>query len=117
VITAAQTKNEMMKDPEWWKIPLLDFVDDFRYHKDPAAIAEPFDLSDDQKDAVLASVIETLCDESGIQIPEWVTEVPACREPYFMAGVESLKAIALVESPVRFRLRKIFVMENALNRV
>ncbi len=116
MITAAQTKKEMIKDPAWWKIPLLDFVDDFRYHKDPAAIAEPFDLGDDQKDAVLASVIETLCDESGIQIPEWVAEVPACREPYFMSGVENLKAIALVESPVRFRLRKIFVLENALNR-
>ena len=105
-----------MKNPKWWKIPLMDFVDDFRYRKDPAAISEPFDLSDDRKDAVLASVIETLCDESSIKIPEWVKEVPACREPFFMSGMESLKAIALVESPVRFRLRKIFVLENALNR-
>ncbi len=116
MITAAQTRREMIRDPKWWKIPLLNFVDDFRYHKDPAAIAEPFDLSDDQQDAVLASVIETLCDESDIRVPEWVAAVPACREPYFMSGVESLKAIALVESPVRFRLRKIFVLENALSR-
>jgi hypothetical protein len=107
----------MIRVPEWWKIPLIDFVDDFRFHKDPAAIAEPFDLSDDRKDAVLASVIETLCDESGLEVPEWVTKVPACRDPYFMSGVESLKAIALVESPVRFRIRKIFVLENALDRV
>jgi hypothetical protein len=31
--------------------------------------------------------------------------------------MENLKAIALVESPLRFRIRKIFVLENFLNRV
>ncbi len=117
MITAVETKQEMERDQKWWKIPLLNFVDDFRYHKNPAAIAEPFDLNDERKDAVLASVIETLCDELGIPIPNWLKNVPACREPYFMSGMENLKAIALVETPVRFRLRKIFVLENALHRV
>jgi len=83
MITAVQTKKEMERDPKWWKIPLMDFVDDCRYHKDPAAIVDPFDLSDERKDAVLASVIETLCDELGISIPNWLAKVPACREPYF----------------------------------
>ena len=117
MITAVQTKQEMERDPKWWKIPLMDFVDDFRYHKDPAAIADPFDLNDERKDAVLGSVIETLCDELDISIPSWLGEVPACREPYFMSGMESLKAISLVQTPVRFRLRKIFVLENVLYRV
>ena len=117
MITALQTKEEMERDPKWWKIPLMDFVDDFRYHKDLAAIADPFDLSDERKDAVLASVIETLCDEVGISIPSWLAKVPPCREPYFMSGMESLKAISLVQTPVRFRLRKIFVLENVLHRV
>ncbi len=116
MITAAQTKQEMEREPDWWKIPLLNFVDDFRYHKDPAAIAEPFELGDERKDAVLASVIETLCDELGLAIPEWLSKVPACKDPYFMSGVESLKAISLVETPVRFRIRKVFVLKNALNR-
>ena len=117
MITVAQTKQDMERDPKWWKIPLMDFVDDFRYYKNPAAIAEPFELSDERRDAVLASVIETLCDEIGIQIPKWLDRVPACREPFFMSRMESLKAISLVETPVRFRLRKIFVMANALHRV
>lgn len=107
----------MERDRKWWKIPLMDFVDDFRYHKDPAAIADPFGLSDERKDAVLASVIETLCDELDIAIPSWLSKVPACREPYFMSHMENLKAISLVETPVRFRLRKIFVLENVLHRV
>lgn len=117
MITAVQTKKNMEQDSRWWKIHLLDFVDDFRYHKNPAAIAEPFDLNDERKDAVLASVIETLCDELGITIPNWLAEVPPCGEPYFMSGMESLKAISLVQTPVRFRLRKIFVLENVLHRV
>jgi len=117
MITAAQTKQLFDKDPKWWKVPLMDFVDDFRRSKDPSAIAEPFELSDERRDAVFAAVIETLCDESNIEIPSWLTSVPACAEPYFVSGMESLKAITLVESPVRFRIRKVFVLENFLLRV
>ncbi len=117
MITATQTKNLFNKDPKWWKVPLMDFVDDFRRRKDPAAITEPFVLGDERKDAVLASVIETLCDEMHIAVPAWLDKVPPCREPYFVSGFESLKAITIVESPARFRLRKVFVMENFLHRV
>ena len=115
--TAAETKKRIINEHRWWKIPLMDFIDDFRYYRDPAMIAEPFDLSDERVDAVLASVIETLCVELGIAIPEWLSTVPACSEPYFLTEMDSLKAISLVESPVYFRVRKIFVTENFLHRV
>lgn len=95
----------------------MDLVDDFRYYKDPAMIAEPFEISDEEKDAVLAGVIETLCDELGLEIPAWVRDVPPCREPLFLSRSESIKAIAIVESPVRLRLRNIFVWDNFLFRV
>ena len=117
MITAAETKRQFEVDPQWWKIPLLDFVDDFRRRGDPAAIAEPFHLSDEKKDAVLAGVIETLCDEMNIEIPSWLDKVPACSDPYFVSEMENLKATTLVESPVRFRIRKVFVLENFLSRV
>lgn len=117
MITAAEAKRNIEGDPKWWKIHLLDFVDDFRDHKNAAAIAEPFELNDERIDAVLASVIETLCDELGMEIPNWLCKIPPCREPYFMSGMENLKAMSLVQTPVRFRLRKIFVLENALHRV
>jgi hypothetical protein len=117
MITVAETKRKFEEDPRWWKIPLMDFVDDFRYYKDEQAIAKPFELSDEDKDAVFAGVIETLCDELGIQIPSWLTDVPPCGRPLFLSGMESLKAIAIVQSPVRFRIRKVFVMENFLSRV
>ena len=117
MITAAETKQRMIDEPRWWKVALMDLVDDLRYHTDPAAIAEPFELSDEEKDAVLAATIETLCDELGLQIPAWLSSVPASRHPVFLSRVESLKAFSLAESPVHFRIRKVFVMENFLSRV
>lgn len=115
--TAIETKRRIDKDPKWWKIPLMEFVDDFRRDKNPAMVAEPFDLGDERKDAVLASVIETLCDEMNIKIPGWLKDVPACKKPYFLSEMENLKAISLVETPIHFRLRKVFIMENFLHRV
>ncbi len=117
MITAAETKARFEEDPEWWKIALFDFVDDFRRHRDLRAVAKPFKLGHETRDAVLAGVIETLCDEMHLQIPVWLSAVPSCGKPYFMSGFESLKAAALSQSPVRMRLRKVFVMENFLHRV
>jgi hypothetical protein len=117
MITAVETKKRFVDDPRWWKIALMDFVDSFRYHKNPAAIAEPFTLDDEQRDAVLAGVIETLCDELHIAIPQWLYDVPACRQPLFLSQMEGLKSFAIVESPPRLRLRKVFVCDNFLFRV
>jgi hypothetical protein len=117
MITAHDTKQRMKADPRWWKIALMDFVDDFRYYRDPAAIAQPFQLDDEEKDAVLAATIETLCDEMNIEIPNWLEDVPASREPVFLSRVEGLKAFSLAESPVHFRVRRVFVGDNFLFRV
>ena len=117
IITAVETNLKMKEAPRWWRIALFDFVDNFRRHKNPTAIEEPFEINDDRMDAVLAGVIESLCDEMDMPIPAWLDNVPACREPYFVSGVENLKASAIVQSPVHFRIRKVFVMENFLHRV
>ncbi len=117
MITAAETKLKIIGGRRWWKIPLMDFVDDFRRRRDPAAIDQPFVLDDERIDAVLAGVIEYLCDEMNLPAPYWLNDVPSCHTPYFVSGIENLKATAIVESPVRFRLRKVFVMENFLFRV
>lgn len=117
MITALETKKKFLEDPRWWKIALMDFVDDFRFHKDVSAVKEPFEIGDEMRDAVFAGVIETLCDEMQFPIPPWLNKIPSCRKPCFLSGYESLKASAIVESPVRFRLRKVFVMENFLFRV
>ena len=68
-------------------------------------------------DALLASTAEALCDELGMAPPRWLAGVPACKEPFFVVGLENLKAISIVESPLWFRIRKIYVLENFLSRV
>ncbi len=116
MITVRETKQNIEADPENWVIHLMNFVDDFRFHKNVSAVAEPFDLSDEKMDALIASTATYLCDELGIDTPRWIFDVPACTHPWFVSGMESLKAIALAESPVQFRIRKIFVLENFLSR-
>ncbi len=117
MITIFETKECIEQDEDHLMIHLMNFVDDFRYYKSPSAIQQPFRRSDEKIDAMLASVVEYLCSELRMQIPEWVSEIQPVKNPWFVSGVESLKAIALVESPVHFRKRKIFVMENFLQRV
>ena len=67
-------------------------------------------------DAILASTAEFLCREMSLPSPLWLEGVPAPPKAWFVSGFDSLRAIALAESPLAFRLRKIFVLENFLSR-
>ncbi|MEO8073488.1 MAG: hypothetical protein ABI686_09590 [Acidobacteriota bacterium] len=115
--TIRETKQKMLADSHWWKLYFYDFVDDFRRHRDLRMITEPFELSDDKTDALLASTIEKLCDELKLEIPLWIKKIPPTKEPYFVSGLENLKAILIVQSPLRFKIRNVFVSEDFLSRV
>lgn len=115
--TLKQVRERISGDDKNWPAYLMEFVDELRRTRDPQTIADAFVAAGDEKDALLASTAEALCDELGLDVPHWISRIPACHDPYFVAGLENLKAISLVESPVRFRLRKIFVLENFLRRV
>jgi hypothetical protein len=68
-------------------------------------------------DAYLAAVAEHLALRFDLPIPEWVEEPHRfLAKPFFAGGLETLKAILLVESPLAFRRRQIFVSANALSR-
>jgi hypothetical protein len=116
-VSAEETRNAMSEAGENWVIPLMDFVDDMRRSRNPELIQTPFPLGDERLDSILASTIEYLCCEIGIDIPDWVWCVPGCSHLWFVSGIENLKAIAIAESPAFFRRRKIFVLENFLSRV
>jgi len=101
-----------------WSLHLMNFVDRFRaatikrhyiseipIAKIPARIL-----------ALLASTVESLCDESKIEAPSWTEGIPTLQNPWFVAEVENLKALSLVESPIHFRKRNIFVLGNFLER-
>lgn len=116
MLTLAELRRRMDREPEHAILHLLEFVDDFRRERDTSALEEPFASTNERWDALAAATAETLCKEMGEEAPAWLAEIPACKQPWFVSGLESLKAIALVESPLAFRLRKIFVLENFLNR-
>src|SRR5687768_578774 len=97
-----EVKARMVADPENWRVYLMDFVDDFRHYRDLRAVAEPFERNGSRFDALLASTAEYLCDEMDLAAPPWLAEVPACGEPFFVSGLENLKAVSIVESPLRF---------------
>ncbi|MBI4054813.1 MAG: helix-turn-helix transcriptional regulator [Elusimicrobia bacterium] len=100
-----------------WTKWLFEFVDAFR--KNPcsglASRAPDPGLSPPLL-ALLASAVEFLCAEQGVPVPWWCAGIDPLRDPWFVSGVENLKASALVESPTQFRRRNIFVLGNFLAR-
>lgn len=100
-----------------WKTHLFDFVDAFRSTRNAELMAEPpVTELDGRLRALFASTVEALCAESSRQTPAWCAGVAPLVSPWFVAGIENLKASALVESPVWFRARGIFVLGNFLSR-
>ena len=101
-----------------WQIPFFNFVDQFRKTKDLSYVFEaPTSELPIRIRALLASTVETLCAELQLEKPWWCDGVPSLKDPYFVAGIENLKAMSLIESSVHFRKRNIFVLGNFLDRV
>ena len=101
-----------------WKIYLFDFVDRFRSARKPSLIhPPPIPNLDPRLRALIASSVEALCDEVGIPPAPWCKAIPGCSTPWFVSGRENLKAMALIETPARFKARNIFVLDNFLSRI
>lgn len=117
VSTVAVSLNIVRDGFESWKIHLMDLVDEFRRSYDVRLLLlPPVSSLDDRLRALMASVCHVLCEEAGIDRPDWVRRQYYLPRPWFVSGVESLKAMAIVESPPEFRGNNIFVLENFLRR-
>jgi hypothetical protein len=102
---------------ESWKGWLFEVVDDFRKEPSPTMLADaPPPVLPDRLRCLLASTVEALHAEQGWRPPAWCATVGPLATPWFVAEVENLKASALVESPVMFRKRNLFVLGNFLSR-
>ena len=105
------------------KYLIADFIDEFNrseIEKKRKLVEKfPFENVKDKKYAAyIAAAVEELCYTNNIEIPDWVFDKQYwLKEPFFVGGLESLKAFLIVESPVSFRRRNIFVSENVLKRV
>lgn len=102
---------------ESWPLHLFDFVDSFRKSAEVRLVSTPpvCGVSERMK-GLMASTVETLCAEHAMPAPDWCLGVAALKEPWFVSGIQSLKAMALVQSPIHFRKRNIFVLGNFLKR-
>ncbi len=101
-----------------WKIHFFEFVDAFakapskeEYIFEAPCLELPPPLR-----ALFASTVEALCLKGEVNIPDWCMGVSPLIQPWFVSGVENLKATALQESPAIFRKRNLFVLENFLER-
>ena len=102
--------------PESWTIHLFDFVDAFRREPGTELVREHADAGSERLNAIVAATVEALCEEAELPAPHWCAAVPSLAVPWFVSGIENLKASALVESPVPFRRRNVFVLGNFIER-
>ena len=114
VAEAAKTSNQD------FRIALAGFLDNF--YTTPSARqrmidAEPPFTGVEVTDAYLGAVGEHLARRWALAIPPW-TDDPRrmLDQPVFAGGIEALKAMLLVQSPLAFRRRMIFVEHEPLRR-
>ena len=100
-----------------WKIHLFNFVDDFRRSKSIDLIKEKPESKDLRLLALSSAVVSELCDELQIPRPDWIKYVVGLKDPWFVSGIENLKATALQESPIYYKIKNVFVLGNFLSRV
>jgi hypothetical protein len=66
-------------------------------------------------DALLASLVEYCCVHHGISPPIWVDDPSRfLQQWWFVSGLKSLHANAVVHSPISFKRRGVFITEGAL---
>jgi hypothetical protein len=81
-----------------------------------ALVAERPDTTGDARfDAMLAAIAEHLCTKASIPLPDWADEPSRFLDIWwFVSGLRSLHAEALVHSPISFARRGVFITSDAL---
>lgn len=128
---AARTAEALLSEErgsllDAWRFGLKQLVDDYETalrHEGQDAAARLFADSPPpsgscQFDAALAALTEHLARRDGWTPPAWAFEPHRYAQPWwFVDGLESLRATALVDSPAAFRKRGVFICDGALTRV
>lgn len=99
-------------------VQFFDAVDETRRSKSFSELKRVYSRSRRTRErALIHATARALAVELKLDPPWWAVRPQALPQPYFVAGVENLKASALLESPVMFRQNNIFVLSNFLQRV
>lgn len=92
-----------------------DFLHEFNYNPTEDRLNEEPLIIDKIKNAFLAATAEQLAYQNDFNIPEWVyKEKYFLDEPFFAISSQGFKPLLIMESPVPFRKRNIFITKNAL---
>jgi hypothetical protein len=76
----------------------------------------PEPSGDRRFDALLAAVVEHLCAREDLVVPHWTQEPDRFLDTWwFVSGLRSLHASALVQSPISFVRRGVFICDGALS--
>lgn len=80
---------------------------------------EPSFIGLNQVDVVyVVAMVHKLLNDANLKVPDWVNKDEYCLEkPYFWIQTEGkMKLFLLMESPLEFKVRNLFVSNNVLER-
>ncbi len=110
---------------DMWRFAVIQMLDDYasvRTHEGLAAAQamwafRPRESGDRRVDAALAALGEYLARRDGWPPPAWVRDPELEAVPWwFVTALRGLHPRALVESPLSFRKRGVFITSGALKR-
>jgi hypothetical protein len=119
-LSLAEVAERVTSDGQDFDLAVREFLDSFETMpsstRSQSLADEPLAVGI-VEDAYLAALAEHLSERDREPAPAW-TEKPErfLHEPFFAGGLESLKAILIVESPSAFRRRLIFISADGLSR-
>ena len=77
--------------------------------------ASPDTTGDVRYDALVAALVEHVCVRWALPVPAWVEDPDRFLGTWwFVSGLRSLHALALVQSPISFARRGVFILDGAL---
>jgi hypothetical protein len=105
-------------DFERHKRHVFTFINHFRwegnaYERLKMVSDEPTGVSADVK-ALVASLVEYLCRESGLETPEWAKDAPPASKAVYLTSDDVYMIWAIRDAPVVFKKRMVFISENVL---
>ena len=126
-LTTAVGSFEFVRNGEDFDIAFGNFLDDW-YHAEPdqrrLLVADPIEMSPDdplrKQAALLVASIDWLCwvARPRMSPPAWLKDpVFTLPDPWFVVPGRSMRIWQLIESPAPFRMRRIFVDKNVVDRV
>lgn len=109
--------EQMASDPRHWQAYFFNFVDDFRRYARPEQVADPpCGEVDPRLAALLAGAVLYLARERGAEVPAWARRLPPLADPWFVSGMPAMRAWELVECPLSFKCKNVFVTDNFMSR-